>query len=315
LDKIFQPHNTIGFRLCGITVATLLIACALTYLQSIYGLVFWFAFTVQTFSLLHEGGHGTLFYSRKVNQALGVVCGLIHLIPFHAWQPIHNAHHIWAGWRNLDPTTAHLCEKKPTQLEKFFLEACRWLCLPFPALFYRFSGFWDTKKLKLCKRVPKKIYLYVKLEKICIFMGIFFLAIFLIYFGKWEVGVGYFFGLLCTQLITLSQHTGIEQKIWNVKENQKLPKPLTGSEQATISRSLKMPLGLSQLLFFGFESHELHHAYPKVPGPLLKKMNGQGQVNTKRRAPLLRYLILTWKMPMWKFLFEYIEKENKNSKT
>src|SRR5215211_7718844 len=62
-------------------------------------------FFAQTFILLHECGHLSYFENRIINKFFGHIFGLLTVIPFYNWQQIHNLHHKWTGWRDLDPTT------------------------------------------------------------------------------------------------------------------------------------------------------------------------------------------------------------------
>lgn len=56
--------------------------------------------TVRVFALQHDCGHGSLFRSRRVNDALGRVCSLFTLTPYGHWRRQHAGHH--AVWNDLD---------------------------------------------------------------------------------------------------------------------------------------------------------------------------------------------------------------------
>lgn len=57
-------------------------------------------FLVRTFIVQHDCGHGSFFGSRRANDILGSVCGVLTLAPYGNWRRQHAQHH--ADWNNLD---------------------------------------------------------------------------------------------------------------------------------------------------------------------------------------------------------------------
>ena len=57
-------------------------------------------FLVRVFIIFHDCGHGSFFRSRKANDALGFVTGVITFTPYYQWRWEHAIHHASAG--NLD---------------------------------------------------------------------------------------------------------------------------------------------------------------------------------------------------------------------
>ena len=57
-------------------------------------------FLVRIFIIQHDCGHGSFFRSRRANDALGWICGLLTLTPYASWRRQHAGHH--ANWNNLD---------------------------------------------------------------------------------------------------------------------------------------------------------------------------------------------------------------------
>ncbi|HEY4252636.1 MAG TPA: fatty acid desaturase [Roseomonas sp.] len=55
---------------------------------------------VRVFALQHDCGHGSLFRSRRVNDAVGRACSLFTLTPYGHWRRQHAGHH--AVWNDLD---------------------------------------------------------------------------------------------------------------------------------------------------------------------------------------------------------------------
>lgn len=54
-------------------------------------------FTVRTFGLMHECGHGSLFRSRRLNSAAGFLFGVVSGMPQYVWAQHHNYHHAHNG--------------------------------------------------------------------------------------------------------------------------------------------------------------------------------------------------------------------------
>ena len=55
------------------------------------------AFMVRLFIIQHDCGHGSYFRSRRLNDALGAVIGIITLTPYDYWRRAHNIHHATSG--------------------------------------------------------------------------------------------------------------------------------------------------------------------------------------------------------------------------
>jgi acyl-lipid omega-6 desaturase (Delta-12 desaturase) len=61
-------------------------------------------FLVRIFIIQHDCGHGSFFRSRRANNVLGSVCGLMTLTPYAFWRRQHARHH--GSWNNLDRRAA-----------------------------------------------------------------------------------------------------------------------------------------------------------------------------------------------------------------
>lgn len=55
------------------------------------------AFLIRTFMLMHDCAHGSLFPSRRANEVLGFIAGVLTLTPFAQWRRDHVLHHASAG--------------------------------------------------------------------------------------------------------------------------------------------------------------------------------------------------------------------------
>jgi omega-6 fatty acid desaturase (delta-12 desaturase) len=89
------------------TFAAFAIVCAAMYASA--AISYWLVpglallaagLVVRIFIIQHDCGHGSFFRSRRANDALGMVCGVITLTPYAHWRRQHAGHH--AHWNNLD---------------------------------------------------------------------------------------------------------------------------------------------------------------------------------------------------------------------
>lgn len=54
-------------------------------------------FLVRAFIIFHDCGHGSFLKSKKVNNALGFITGLLTFTPYHHWKWEHSVHHASTG--------------------------------------------------------------------------------------------------------------------------------------------------------------------------------------------------------------------------
>jgi omega-6 fatty acid desaturase (delta-12 desaturase) len=52
---------------------------------------------VRIFIIQHDCGHHSFFQSRRLNDVLGVCCGLVTLTPYYLWRRSHSRHHASSG--------------------------------------------------------------------------------------------------------------------------------------------------------------------------------------------------------------------------
>src|SRR5213594_513456 len=79
------------------------------------------AFLVRIFIIFHDCGHGSYFKSRRANDIVGFIAGMLTLTPYYHWRWEHNIHHASAG---------HLDKRGVgdvwTLTVQEYLEASRW---------------------------------------------------------------------------------------------------------------------------------------------------------------------------------------------
>jgi omega-6 fatty acid desaturase (delta-12 desaturase) len=54
-------------------------------------------FLVRIFIIQHDCGHHAFFRSRRANEVLGSLCGVLTATPFHFWRRTHARHHVTSG--------------------------------------------------------------------------------------------------------------------------------------------------------------------------------------------------------------------------
>ncbi|UCG72350.1 MAG: fatty acid desaturase [Chromatiales bacterium] len=223
---------------------------------------------VHAFVLLHEAGHDTLFKQRALNRLVGHVAGFLCLIPFWNWQRIHARHHHYAGWQDLDATTASLVPRPMASWERRIINFAWATWLPLFALTYRIQNFWNLPRVAQYITNPTNMR-RIRLNTLALVIGY---VIVLVWAGPLVIlqllGPAFLLSLVFQESLILSQHTHVPQRL---SDGQPV-KPFTPAEQEPFTRSLRLPAWLSALLMH-FDAHELHHIYPYVPGYQLRHID------------------------------------------
>ena len=272
----FRPSNTkaIGFLLTPCTI--LVAAISSFYLKGIQfyftGILLLSLFFTQTFFILHECGHLNFFPSKWTNKIVGNIAGFLSGIPFYTWMHMHNLHHKWTGWRDLDPTTEKTVQLNRKGFLKFVVNLA-WFCfIPLFYLIYLFSNYWNVKKIrrftneKVYQRSVPVLLIYLILYALSFY---FFKPILLAYCLP-----SYILSLVWKELVILTQHTHIEIPV----SEGKLVRPISYVDQIQYTRSFYVNRLISKLFFLNFNLHETHHAYPGMPAYWLEAAD----VNTKK---------------------------------
>jgi fatty acid desaturase len=222
---------------------------------------------VQWFIVLHECGHHTLFRASVLNEAAGHLAGFFAVIPYDTWKRVHNRHHKWTGWQDVDPTTARLSVAPAGRMARGLVNVCWKYWIPLFSLLYRLNNFWNIPRLlglfrsnavrrRLTVNTAAMAIGYVLVGTI---VGPSVLARVL--------GFATLLAFIAEDLLLISQHTHVPMGLSNGKDV--IPHPAIDQEQFT--RSLRLPAWLSPLLLH-FDAHELHHMYPFVPGYRLSEI-------------------------------------------
>jgi acyl-lipid omega-6 desaturase (Delta-12 desaturase) len=216
---------------------------------------------VQWFAVLHECGHETMFRTKRLHALFGQVAGFFSIIPFYNWKRIHGRHHKWTGWQDVDPTTAALVPRELGTLERVLVNVCWRLWIPLFSVLYRVNNFWNWPRLLdlFPKRDDRRRLAVSSLALLFVYVAI------IVVIGPMTtlrlVGVALLLTLVAEDLLLLSQHTHIPQKL----SHGEPVRPFPTIEQEVFTRSLVLPRWLSAMLLH-IDAHELHHMYPYVPG-------------------------------------------------
>ncbi len=234
---------------------------------------------LQWFIVLHEAGHGTLFSSKKLNFIMGHVASVFCAIPFTSWRHIHRLHHVWTGWRNIDPTTESTLPKTLSPIQKKIMRLAWTSGFPLFSIIYRLDTYWNLSKLKRSLESRP----FISSRKNILFLGIFYLmCIFLlkVLFVKLFV-LPFLISLVLADPILMSQHNHVTMRL----APESNVKPFPAGAQIEFTRELVAPQWVSRYILLGFDRHALHHKYPTVPGYRLPFM---------RESVPIRYGFFDW---------------------
>jgi acyl-lipid omega-6 desaturase (Delta-12 desaturase) len=215
---------------------------------------------VQWFVLLHEAGHMTLFRHRRLNDGAGYVAGFLALIPFAIWKRIHQRHHKWTGWQDLDPTTATLVPRPLGVAERWLVRVCWRYWIPLFSVLYRLNNFWNPLRLIRLFEPPLR-------QRLCaaLLVSAVAYAVLTWWLGPLVLvrtfGVALVLAFVVQDVLIISQHTHIPMGL----SHGAAVAPYATLDQQPFTRSLRLPEWFSRSVL-RFDRHELHHMYPFVPG-------------------------------------------------
>ncbi|MDX1436305.1 MAG: fatty acid desaturase [Anaerolineales bacterium] len=121
--SVWQVINTLTpyFLLWIVMYYSLGVSYWLTLLLSIPAA----GFLVRTFIIFHDCGHGSFFKTKRANNTLGIITGILTFTPYYRWRHHHAIHHATAGDLDRRGTgdihTMTVDEYKALPLQKRFL--------------------------------------------------------------------------------------------------------------------------------------------------------------------------------------------------
>lgn len=224
-------------------------------------------FFAQTFILLHECGHLNYFNGRITNKVFGQLFGLLSGIPFYTWRHMHNLHHRWTGWRDLDPTTEKTVKPGGSMITRIIVNTCWWLMIPIFYLSYLLSNYWNLSKIN--RFVPANVHRLAVLN-VSLYL-LFYLAVLYFFSGYvlYYILPAFVLSFVWKELLIMTQHTHIEIPVSDGNE----VRPISFMEQVKYTRSFYTFTFLSRYFLINFNLHEVHHAYPGLPAYWMDKID------------------------------------------
>ncbi len=216
------------------------------------------------FVLLHECGHRTLFPKQAANDLFGHFAGFAAIIPYSLWKDVHARHHLWAGWKDLDPTTRTVAQAAPSGCKKSLINGFWYLRIPVFGLVYRLSNFWNPG---MCRRGKRQGLISIALTILP------WIVIFELFWPqRMALLLTHGLFLVLFETIMLSQHTHIPQS----RACGRKVLPYRSTEQVKVTRSLNFPQPFALWFLLNFNEHEKHHEFPNIPGYYLHRVAGSG---------------------------------------
>jgi len=251
----------------AVTVAGVWLSIAEMPVWWLIGQLLLAASLIQWFIVLHECGHGTLFSTPWLNAPAGQLAGFFALIPFDCWKRVHNRHHKWTGWQDVDPTTALLTAAPAGRLARGLVNVCWAYWIPLFSILYRLNNFWNMPRLMGLFRT--RAVRHRLIADAVVLATIYTVGLVMI--GPATLarlfGLAILLALITEDMLLISQHTHVPMG----RSCGARVTPYPAIEQEHFTRSLRFPAWLSRLLLH-FDAHELHHMYPFVPGHRLSEI-------------------------------------------
>ncbi|MBY0516640.1 MAG: fatty acid desaturase [Bacteriovoracaceae bacterium] len=217
----------------------------------INGIVFW-----QSFVILHACGHRAFFKTPLLNSLTGRLMAPFCTLPFSVWKHLHEQHHKWSGWLDLDPTLNQTRTQRPRGVE-LIMELAWKAWIPIFSLAYMAQTFWNPNQIKL---IHKRFRTEAIIDWFCLFliMGIL-LSVWKTHFLKiWLPGYLVFLSL--ADLSVLCQHIYLPHEL---SEGRNV-RPYTFEQQEKYARELRAPRWIENWVFGNFNRHASHHMWPKL---------------------------------------------------
>lgn len=221
--------------------------------QLILGVGFW-----RSFAILHACGHNAFFRNRKLNDLSGFLIAPLCFIPYFPWKYIHQDHHVWTGWKDLDPTTRGLM-KQPARWQQSLLNFCWKSWLPLISIHYIVTLFFDLNHSSFKTFNRRKILTLLSM----VWVILFHLGLVMISGSLWLTlfGLSIFIYLNMGDLSLLTQHVHLPLD----KTNGESVDPKNLWEQDQYSHTMLLPDFATRWIAMGFNHHSLHHLFPSLP--------------------------------------------------
>lgn len=223
---------------------------------------------VRCFCLMHDLGHRNIFSSKWANDTFGVLMSLICCVPYFSWKYIHNAHHKWAGYKDLDPTETDIEFKRLSKLERFTANVSWKFWIPLLSFLVSVRTFWNIFKLRAYFNQDHK----KQRDMISSILLIMFMHACLFVWLKQEYLYNFLFGYICSLFImdplVVAHHVGIHHDHANGEQVV----PYKTVQQNQFARTIIFPDWFAKHVILGFNYHSAHHVKPYIPGHKIEEL-------------------------------------------
>ena len=292
--SVIQLVNTLGPLV--LTFIAMYFAMKVSYLLTLLLAVFAAGFLIRTFIIMHDCGHGSFFKSRRANDIVGFITGVLTLTPYSQWRRDHAIHHATSG--DLEER-GH--GDVSTLTVKEYLALSRWGRFKYrvyrnPVIMLLFGPIWlmfIKHRMYTKDTAGKREIIGVHATNASILL-LFVLTSLLI--GPVKVAAIYFPAMFLAGAFGVwlfyVQHQ-FEDTYWaQGAEWDYATAAVEGSSFYRLPRVLNWFTGS-----IGF--HHVHHLSPKIPNYLLRKAHEENPLFGRAKVLTMAESIRTFKLKLW----------------
>ncbi|MFM9279362.1 Delta(5) desaturase DesA [Paenibacillus jiagnxiensis] len=292
-SSLFQLANTL-IPLIGLWYAAYL-SLAVSYWLTLPITILAAGFVVRTFIIFHDCGHQSFFKSRRANDILGTITGIITLCPYVQWKNTHAIHHATSS--NLDKRGTGdmwvLTVEEYAQASFWTRAAYRVYRNPFimfvagPVYVFLFSYRFNRKGAKH----KEKVNTHITNASIVILYSLLCWAIGWQAFVLVQAPIFFVSGMLGIWLFYV-QHQFEESYFEHDEEWSYVNAAVEGSSYYKLPKPLQWITGN-----IGF--HHVHHLSPKVPNYNLEKAHHAAPPLQKATTITIRTSLQSLRFRLW----------------
>jgi omega-6 fatty acid desaturase (delta-12 desaturase) len=292
--SVVQLFNTLGPLL--LTFVAMYFAMRVSYLLTLALAVVASGFLIRTFIIMHDCGHGSFFKSRRANDIVGFITGVLTLTPYSQWRRDHAIHHATSG--DLEER-GH--GDVSTLTVKEYLALSRWG--RFKYRIYRNAAImlvigpiyliFIKHRMHTKDTAGKREIIGVHATNAAILLLFVLTSLFI---GPLKVAAIYFPAMFLAGAFGVwlfyVQHQ-FEDTYWSQgAEWDYATAAVEGSSFYRLPRVLNWFTGS-----IGF--HHVHHLSPKIPNYLLRQAHEENQMFQRARVLTMRESIKTFSLKLW----------------
>ncbi len=254
-------------------------------------------FFTRLFIIQHDCGHGSFFKSRKANDTLGSILGVLSMTPYFHWRKMHAKHHATAGdldfrgFGDIDTVTVEEYQRF-TRWERF-----RYRFFRHPITLFVIGPIW---LFWIAHRIPLKAHKNDKKERASVHWTNLALVVIAVGVGLW---IGFDkLALVHVPIVMIGSIGGVylfyvqhqfEDTYWRRHEDWEYARAaLEGSTYFRLPKLLQWFSGN-----IGF--HHIHHLSPLIPNYMLEKAHKENKLFQEVETLTLGSSIRTVFLNLW----------------